>query len=322
MRGRGLVTGFGRYEDFRDKLFSIHVDNINPIMDQKGLWSIFKPFGRVRDVYLSSRNNSRGRLFAFIRFETMEEAVKVVKSTNGKHVYGWPIVSKVATLGWNSRRIAEADQSYRSVLSNKVKRQKVMPFDQSQQGNKNPSLSFSASLNRGNREKWARSSTLSFNNGLDHKAEKNKEGSEESYPLLGPTYAETLKVSGKGVRPGVLKTFREVSPVVKGLTDRKIWSSSVYIGDKNILWSFKSIKDRDEFINSRGYGSISFPLWEYGRMPSLLKQDWHGWNLGEYLCMFSVKSFSEDYVGLLVNRSLLQIRQGIERSCSLERHLC
>ncbi|KAK4848207.1 hypothetical protein QYF36_010337 [Acer negundo] len=36
----------GRNDDFRAKLVSIHVDNINPVMDQMGLWSIFKPFGR------------------------------------------------------------------------------------------------------------------------------------------------------------------------------------------------------------------------------------------------------------------------------------
>ena len=99
--------GQGRYDDFRGRLFSIHIDNINPIMDQLGLWSIFKPFGRVRDVYLSSKNTSRRSLYAFIRFETMEEAKKVASLTNGMHVYGWPIVSKVTAFGWNRRRSVE-----------------------------------------------------------------------------------------------------------------------------------------------------------------------------------------------------------------------
>ncbi|KAI9180138.1 hypothetical protein LWI28_001622 [Acer negundo] len=63
----------GRNDDFRAKLVSIHVDNINPVMDQMGLWSIFKPFGRVRDVFLSSKNSQRSGLYAFVRFETKEE---------------------------------------------------------------------------------------------------------------------------------------------------------------------------------------------------------------------------------------------------------
>ncbi|KAI9161775.1 hypothetical protein LWI28_020557 [Acer negundo] len=99
--------GHGRNEDFRGKVFSIHIDNLNPVIDQMGLWSIFKPFGRVRDVYLSSRNTSRRSLYAFIRFKSMEEAAKVVRLTNGMHVYGWPIVSKIASFRWNRRRTVE-----------------------------------------------------------------------------------------------------------------------------------------------------------------------------------------------------------------------
>ena len=86
----------GRRVDFRSKLISVHIDNLNPVVDQMGLWSIFKPFGRVRDVYLSAKNPARRSSYAFIRFETKEEATKVVRMTNGMHSYGWPIVAKVA----------------------------------------------------------------------------------------------------------------------------------------------------------------------------------------------------------------------------------
>ncbi|KAK4859905.1 hypothetical protein QYF36_013926 [Acer negundo] len=43
----------------------------------------------------------------------------------------------------------------------------------------------------------------------------------------------------------------DVSSVLKELRDRKILASSFYLGDKNILWTFKSFKDRDTFIRNR-----------------------------------------------------------------------
>ncbi|KAK2640314.1 hypothetical protein Ddye_028109 [Dipteronia dyeriana] len=39
--------------DYKDNFFSIFVDNLNPIMDLRCLWSVFKFYGKVRDVYLS-----------------------------------------------------------------------------------------------------------------------------------------------------------------------------------------------------------------------------------------------------------------------------
>ncbi|KAK2643838.1 hypothetical protein Ddye_019033 [Dipteronia dyeriana] len=88
---------YGGRKDFRDGLVSIFIGNLNPEIDSMGLWGIFKVFGKVRDVYLSSKKNFNGSVFAFIRFGTLEEAGKVAKNVNGMHVYGRPIVAKVAT---------------------------------------------------------------------------------------------------------------------------------------------------------------------------------------------------------------------------------
>ncbi|KAK0595969.1 hypothetical protein LWI29_011566 [Acer saccharum] len=134
--GNTQGRGHGRYEDFRDKLFSIHVDNINPVLDQMGLWSIFKPFGRVRDVYLSPRNSSRGSLYAFVRFETLEEAKKVATMTNGMHVYGWPIVAKLATFGWKRRRNAAEGFRYRTATNDKETKKEEETLDPGMQGKK------------------------------------------------------------------------------------------------------------------------------------------------------------------------------------------
>ncbi|KAK3200315.1 hypothetical protein Dsin_023730 [Dipteronia sinensis] len=89
---------------FREGLFSIFVDNLNAQVDQKGLWEIFKPFGKVRDVFLSTPKDGIGRCYAFIRFATLSEASKVAKATDGMHVYGWPIWVKLAAYGWKDRR--------------------------------------------------------------------------------------------------------------------------------------------------------------------------------------------------------------------------
>ena len=45
-------------KDFRQNLVLVFVNNINPIVDYVRLWGIFKPFGRVRDVFLSPKNNT------------------------------------------------------------------------------------------------------------------------------------------------------------------------------------------------------------------------------------------------------------------------
>ncbi|KAK2642939.1 hypothetical protein Ddye_024702 [Dipteronia dyeriana] len=54
-------------------------------MDSTGIWGIFKPHGKVRDVFLSVKNNDQRNAYAFIRFETKEEANRVVRKVDGMH---------------------------------------------------------------------------------------------------------------------------------------------------------------------------------------------------------------------------------------------
>ena len=65
------------FTDFSSNLVSIFVDNLNPIVEQKVLWGIFKVIGRIRDLCLSPKTRTRRSCFAFIRFGTKEEAFKV-----------------------------------------------------------------------------------------------------------------------------------------------------------------------------------------------------------------------------------------------------
>ncbi|KAK2634544.1 hypothetical protein Ddye_029336 [Dipteronia dyeriana] len=81
-------------------------------MDSVCLLGLFKTFGKVRNVFLSAENSSRRSRFAFIRFEIVNEAIKVAKTTNGMHVYSWPIVTKLAEFGRDKRNFSESKTSH------------------------------------------------------------------------------------------------------------------------------------------------------------------------------------------------------------------
>ncbi|KAK2659843.1 hypothetical protein Ddye_006376 [Dipteronia dyeriana] len=97
-RSFGVLRNEAR-SDFRDHLFSIFIGNLNPTVDSGSLWEIFKPQGKVRDIFLSLKTNARKRVFAFVHYESEEEASRVVKKVDGMHVYGWPIKVKLTTFG-------------------------------------------------------------------------------------------------------------------------------------------------------------------------------------------------------------------------------
>ncbi|KAK1592204.1 hypothetical protein Q3G72_021197 [Acer saccharum] len=115
-------------KDHRNGLFTIFVDNLHPSVDQRCLWDIFKIFGRVRDIFMSSSQRMRKRNFAFVRFASMEEAEKVSRLSNGMHVYRWPIVVKVAIYGWDKRRVEKKVQSGR-VFGETVKKTNMVGGD-------------------------------------------------------------------------------------------------------------------------------------------------------------------------------------------------
>lgn len=50
---------------------------------------------------------------------------------------------------------------------------------------------------------------------------------------------------------GVLKTFSDVSRVVKDLLNRQILFNFYYLGDNNVLWEFRLMKNRDDFIRNK-----------------------------------------------------------------------
>ncbi|KAK3225722.1 hypothetical protein Dsin_005584 [Dipteronia sinensis] len=119
-RGHGERRSTGGSRDFREKLVSVFIVNLNSKVDVACLWGVFKVFGRVRDAFLSSKNSLRKSRHPFVRFESMEEAIKVANSVDGIHVYGWPISAKIAKFNWNNRRSVEIEKSGGRTQSEKM----------------------------------------------------------------------------------------------------------------------------------------------------------------------------------------------------------
>ncbi|KAK1556740.1 hypothetical protein Q3G72_011167 [Acer saccharum] len=94
-----------------ESLFLVFIDNLNPWLDSLGLWEFFKLYGKVRDVFLSSKKSLRRGSFGFIRFDMIEEVTEVVKLVDGKLIFEWPIRAKMASFGWNCRRFSVSKQN-------------------------------------------------------------------------------------------------------------------------------------------------------------------------------------------------------------------
>ncbi|KAK3205564.1 hypothetical protein Dsin_019610 [Dipteronia sinensis] len=205
-------SGSFRHRDFRSNLVSVFVDNLNPIVELKDLWGVFKSFGRIRDLFLSPKNRTRRSCFAFVRFGSKEEALRFVDLTNGMHVFSWPILTKVASLEWKVRNkawITYAEAVGISVNNHYVKDSKV-------DLRKVPVVKESV-----------RSEVVKWN--------------EE---IVDSRWISLCAV-------GVFKKISDVCAMINRCSERNIQLSSYYIEDKNILWQFKSVELRNDFIRRK-----------------------------------------------------------------------
>ncbi|KAK3205634.1 hypothetical protein Dsin_019680 [Dipteronia sinensis] len=234
---RERKSGYGHHNgtrDFRDSLVSIFVDNLNPIVDSVCLCGVFKPFGRVRYVYLSSNNNGRRSRFAFIRFESLGEATKVARLTDGMHIYGWAVAVKVASHDWNRRRSSPVrpegvkESHHRYVHGSAVDNRHQKPFHHRRtfanvlEGGKNGNILF-------------------------------KEKPEEKIVFMRWEGNRDENVWIDRCAVGVLKSFSNISSVNRKLIDRGLRFSSTYFGDKCIIWEFETVADCEGFILNSSY---------------------------------------------------------------------
>ena len=78
---------------------------------------------------------------------------------------------------------------------------------------------------------------------------------------------------------GVLKKFANVSSVNHRLSLRGFSFSSVYLGDKSIVWCFDSKDDREAFVSNNFFWEDCFSSmlrWCNSLVP---KQSWFGWTV-------------------------------------------
>ncbi|KAK3204151.1 hypothetical protein Dsin_018197 [Dipteronia sinensis] len=225
---------FSRRRDYREHLFLVFIDNLNP-----------KVFGRVRDVYLSSKKSSRRSSFAFIRFEMKEEAERIVNKVNGMHIFGWPIVSKIASLGWK-----KMGEGWKQRVP--ISREGVM-----RKGREGGRGCFSESTNQSHQ------SFVEVVKGklpINHKVLIDKSEVSKTEVSLNMSWKRQATVEDWLVRSAVsvLKKFANFSSVNKRLSKKGISFPSTYLGDKSIMWCFDSKADREGFMRDHFFWNDCF----------------------------------------------------------------
>ncbi|KAK3217761.1 hypothetical protein Dsin_011731 [Dipteronia sinensis] len=234
-----------RKKDFRENLFSVFIDYLNPKVDVGCLCGVFKVFRKVRDVYLSSKKSSRRSSFAFIRFETQEEAKRAAIKVNGMHIFGWPIVSKIASVGWNHKRFVSGSRCALFKVENESSKGGV-------------GVCYSQFSNHRQRSFME---VLKGDQNRGHVVATEK--AEECF------YMSWQQQSGvddwlSRFPVGVLRMFANISSVNRRLNNRGISFASMYLSDKSLLWCFESGVERDRFLRNYFISEdcfISMSIW-------------------------------------------------------------
>ncbi|KAK2639074.1 hypothetical protein Ddye_026869 [Dipteronia dyeriana] len=218
-----------RFKDFRENLVLIFVDNLNLQVDQAFLWSLFKVFGRVRDIYLSTATERRNIGYVFVRFGTIEEARRVADKTNGMHVFGWLIRAKVAQNGWKSRRMVnEGGFTRNSKFMNEDKIAcKEGSFEKGQGGSYADVVKVNTDEKGITEEIYAKTVELVVT---------------ESVISNGLSFQNSVV--------GVMRNFGNITRVKKRLWNRGFSFTTKFLGGKAILWSFESIQECEGFIRN------------------------------------------------------------------------
>ncbi|KAK1580845.1 hypothetical protein Q3G72_000606 [Acer saccharum] len=237
--------------DFKDSLVSIFVDNLNPKVDQVGLWGIFKPFGWVRDVFLSGRTSSRGSRFAFVRFATTEEASRVARMTNDMQVYGWSVSVKIETFGCKNRRTSILSEN-RSTRRTTMFRETSLKFQE-----KFPRNGENGGDNLKTSTKVIGTFVEAVEMNLGGEVERGRKTEAKLVRMSwDDTRCEVGGLSNCVVR--VLKDFSSVSATNARLSSKGFSFSSNYLGGKKVLWQFEYEYDNIGFINNMFYWDDCF----------------------------------------------------------------
>ncbi|KAH7852442.1 hypothetical protein Vadar_024836 [Vaccinium darrowii] len=85
---------------------SVYVDNLPYEMDEVWLCQIFRRYGDVVDVYIPNKRSSRyNTKFGFIRFLSMEEALRAIQDLNGTLIRDFHIQVNLAKFSQSNRNL-------------------------------------------------------------------------------------------------------------------------------------------------------------------------------------------------------------------------
>ena len=83
------VTKKGRVGSMAD--FSFFFTNFPDHFFEKDLWKVFQRWGRVLDVFISRKLNSRNRRYGFVRFQGVEDAYALEKKLDAIWIGTWKL---------------------------------------------------------------------------------------------------------------------------------------------------------------------------------------------------------------------------------------
>ncbi|KAK1582695.1 hypothetical protein Q3G72_017400 [Acer saccharum] len=150
-------------------------------------------------------------------------------------VYGWPILAKVASFGWNKHRSGVTNQSIRSSEVNKFL-ETLWRFLETKGDTDGGILRGHLVMEGGLKE-------TSF---LETSLTRRWDAKEFDSSLLSRWAV------------GVMRTFRNLESVNQRPSLRGFKFSSKYVGDKTIAWFFETEYEREGFISNRFFWDDAF----------------------------------------------------------------
>ncbi|XP_039000572.1 serine/arginine-rich splicing factor SC35-like [Hibiscus syriacus] len=67
---------------------TLFVDNLPDALHWKGLWQLVGRHGKVKSVFIVSKQSRGGTRFAFVRMDHRDEALEMIEKLSGSNIYG------------------------------------------------------------------------------------------------------------------------------------------------------------------------------------------------------------------------------------------
>ncbi|KAK3200495.1 hypothetical protein Dsin_023910 [Dipteronia sinensis] len=207
--------------DFRENLFSIFVDNLNPVVDLVGLWGMLKPFGMVRDIFLLPKTRIHASVYASVRFTTMYEAKQMAERIHDRR-------SESAKRRKINNLVGEGGYGKASYNHHKANPLRDSTYAQVVKGDSM--------------------------NGAYKRHVQDEESNGKGPTKVVSIHWKSSQITGEWLDKcvvGELTEFKSVIQVFNRLQNRGIAFSPYYLGNKTILWAFESFSEAETFARSR-----------------------------------------------------------------------